>query len=555
MTSYQPLMKSFRRLTTLAVCFLPAIYARATVHYVNVNSATPSSPYTTWNTAATDIQTAINVSVSGDTVLVTNGVYQTGLQHFFDANVMYQVASRIQIPGGVTVASVNGPGLTVIQGSSAMIGCACLLSNAVLNGFTLTNGFGYLNSYGSLGGGAYCQSTNALIVNCLICSNNATAAAGVYQGTLTNCILSNNVATSFTGNNGILYSGGGACGSVLTNCTLVGNTANLGGGAFNCTLNNSALIGNTAISPGGTAYGGGAFGGALNGCVVISNVASATVPSAIGGAACSNSLNNCLILYNRAGPDLPAVAQGSSLTNCTICFNGTNYGDDAEMVRYCTLRNCIMYYNIYVGNYVQYTGNNIQNCCLTPVTGISTIYGTNNITNTPVFVNTNGDFHLQSNSPCINAGNNACVTATNDLDGTPRIAGGTVDIGAYEFQSPTSVISYAWLQQYGLPTDGSADYADSDGDGMNNWQEWLAGTNPTNAASFLAMNSVSNGVTGATVTWQSVSNVMYFLQRSVALPAFASIQSNLVGHAGSTSYTDTTATNGGPYFYRVGVQH
>jgi len=92
---------------------------------------------------------------------------------------------------------------------------------------------------------------------------------------------------------------------------------------------------------------------------------------------------------------------------------------------------------------------------------------------------------------------------------------------------------------------------------MNNWQEWIAGTNPTNVASVLKLAPPAKNVSGITVTWQSVNTRIYYLQSSTNLnvqQSFTSIQSNIVGQAGTTSYLDTSATNGGTFFYRVGVQ-
>jgi len=164
---------------------------------------------------------------------------------------------------------------------------------------------------------------------------------------------------------------------------------------------------------------------------------------------------------------------------------------------------------------------------------------------------------LQSSSPCINAGNNAGVAFTTDLDGNLRIAGGTVDIGAYEVQSPASILSYAWAHQNGLVKDGSADFTDNDGDGHNNWQEWRADTIPTNVLSVLRMVNATNGASGLNVTWQSVSSRNYWLERATNLggaPVFQAIATNLTGVPDVMTYPDTSATNGGPYFYRVGVQ-
>jgi hypothetical protein len=167
-----------------------------------------------------------------------------------------------------------------------------------------------------------------------------------------------------------------------------------------------------------------------------------------------------------------------------------------------------------------------------------------------------GNFRLQSNSPCIDAGLSAYVSSSLDLDGRPRIVNGTVDVGAYEFQTNVSPVFLAWLQSYKLPCDGSADFADSDGDGMNNWQEWRAGTDPTNPLSVLSMLAPARVANNVQVSWQSVSGIMYYLQRSTNLsgsPSFYHLATNLPGQSVTTSFTDTNAAAARRLFYRVGV--
>jgi hypothetical protein len=107
------------------------------------------------------------------------------------------------------------------------------------------------------------------------------------------------------------------------------------------------------------------------------------------------------------------------------------------------------------------------------------------------------------------------------------------------------------------PTDGTADYTDTDHDGLNNWQEWICGTDPTNNTSVLRMLAPSDSGPGITVSWQSIGGRTYYLQQATNLaanPAFLTIQSNILGQTGTTSYTNATATNAGTYFFRVGVQ-
>jgi hypothetical protein len=43
-----------------------------------------------------------------------------------------------------------------------------------------------------------------------------------------------------------------------------------------------------------------------------------------------------------------------------------------------------------------------------------------------------GDYRLRGDSPCVNAGSNAQVRFSTDVDGRARILLGQVDMGAYE---------------------------------------------------------------------------------------------------------------------------
>ena len=489
----------------LALLFAATALPAVTTRYVDLSNPAPSSPYTDWTTAATNIQDAIVAADIGDLVLVTNGLYQTG--GMLDPRDF--ITNRVAVTKPLTVQSVNGPSVTTILGSHGdyrlgipNVRCAYATNGASLIGFTLTNGSPG-NGSPSFGGGVFGESRPFII---------STAV-------LSNCVLSGNSA----------YSGGGAFAVVLNNCTLSRNSAGVGGAAYGCMLNNCTIVSNTAsgsqptLPPPGT--GGGTYRCTLTNCLIIGNSASAA-----GGAVTGGSCNNCTIVSNTA-------PKGG--------------GVDASMV--VNLTNCILFYNSATTGPNYQSGPGFSHCCTTPLPA-----GSGNFTNDPALADpAAGDFRLQTNSPCINGGINFVVSSATDLDGNPRIAGGTIDIGAYELQAPASTISYVWLQQYGLPTDGSADSLDTDSDGMANWQEWRAGTNPTNAPSALHISSISAKGAIATLRWQSASGITYALERSTNLmvqPAFIPVQTNIAGTGGQITISDTNSTPSAPAFYRLSVQ-
>lgn len=562
---YAVLLRAYNDSNPGGVTSTAAIHVvSAPVHYVAADSPHPLPPYMSWATAAKNIQDAVDFAYGGSEIVVTNGIYNSGGRPVYGGIL----TNRVAVTKPLTVRSVNGPQFTIIEGyqvpgtnnGDGAIRSVYLTNGASLSGFTLTKGGTRVEGDAereASGGGLWCESPSSVASNCVLAGNSASyEGGGVFGGTLQACVLTGNSGYRASTPSGNQAKGGGATRSMLNHCTLTANSAGYGGGASGSTLNNSTLTDNSAIS------GGGGYYCTLHKCNLTENLA-----GSMGGGTYESTLNDCVLKGNRAFSVNPfpygdngygGGAYGGTLNNCTLVGNFAFISGGGGGACRGTLNNCIVY-----SNTARNDDNNILEdkiggvlnyCCTTPMP----TNGVGNITNAPLFVDANNwvDLRLQTNSPCINAGNNGYVPGSTDLDGLPRIVSGSVDIGAYEFQGPGSMISYAWLQHYGLLTDGSADATDPDTDGHTTWQEWRCLTDPTNTLSALRLLTASPAGTNVTVSWHSVAGVNYFLERSTGLwasPAFTLLAPNVSGKPGTTVFTDTNAASLTPLFYRVGV--
>ena len=333
--------KIFISLLSVMQFFLSSGFA-ATLYVSPTGSNT--APYGTLATAANEIKTAVNASLAGDLILVDDGTYI--------------LSTYINIVKGITVQSIHGPTLAIVDGNHLT---KCFLldhPDAVVDGFTIRNGY----HPAGFGGGVNIQD-GGTVKNCILYNNQARDGGGIAidnLGLVQNCHIYNNLASD----NGSSGYGGGIRllnGGTARNCLVTGNTSKNYGGGINIWT-----------------------AGTVENCVVSNN----TAPNGAGIRTRKNGL-----VYNT-----------------------------------------ILYFNNGLNHQVDGSGYHYYNCCTTPA--LPSAYSTNCISADPLFISTTPgleDYHLQTGSPCIDAGMNLGWMGTiPDLDGNNRIQNGIVDISCFE---------------------------------------------------------------------------------------------------------------------------
>jgi hypothetical protein len=121
---------------------------------------------------------------------------------------------------------------------------------------------------------------------------------------------------------------------------------------------------------------------------------------------------------------------------------------------------------------------------------------------------------------------------------------------------PIEIISDDWKTNFfgNLNNALAEDFTDADGDGIPNWQEFLAGTNPTNRLSFLhlAQSQWSSG--GFALRWLSAPGKIYLIEGCSALGApWNVLAEGVVGDGSLRELIDPNAVNRAQ-FYRIRLQ-
>ena len=321
---------------------------------------------------------------------------------------------------------------------------------------SLTNcTFSRNEAYTGSGGGLYNSASNPILTNCMFRSNFGWNGGGgmcndCSSPTLTNCTFRRNW---------VEFNGGGMSNydstPKLTNCTFTANDSSDGDGAGMFNDSSSPLLTKCTFSSNLSFWYGAGIHNCHESSPILTNCTFSGNLGWIGGGMLNSdsnaTLTNCIFSTNMAdlsGGGIENWGSSITLTNCAFTSNSGHGGALAcnswrqESPSNIDVTNCILWDG---GDEIWNNDNSVISIAYSDVQ--NGWPGEGNIDADPCFVDpgcwdTNevwidGDYHLLTSSPCIDAGDPNYIAGPNetDLDGRPRVIGDRIDMGAYEYDS------------------------------------------------------------------------------------------------------------------------
>ncbi|MEN6521082.1 MAG: right-handed parallel beta-helix repeat-containing protein [Armatimonadota bacterium] len=395
-----------------------------TVIYVNgsdPNACDDANHGASWQLPKKTVIAAMTAAAPGQEIWVATGKYQE--------SASISLKDGVGLYGGF-VGTEDSRELrnstlyeTILDGSGTR-GVVTVSSGATIT--TVIDGFVIRNGKSGYGGGINCSNASATVIHNVIITNSSKYNGGGIYCSNSSAIIKENLIAGNVGSHG-----GGICCSnspvIIANNRIAGNGLNYqsgNGGGIYCYGSSPVITNNTIIGNTSPYYGGGIY------------------TSSSSAVFTNNTLSDNSAYYGGA---IYCYSGNPTLSNNILSFNSSGVHNDNATV---TLRNNCVF------------GNNEYNYS----SGLSA--GQGDISQDPLFADRSyGNFHMQSGSPCINAGwNSASGLPSVDMDNQPRILPeeGTVDIGADESDGtiwPTGSTNIIYVSPEGNDMDDGSSWS------------------------------------------------------------------------------------------------